>query len=235
MIDILVTLATKKLELLIFLSMLLLSFLYGIYNYRTLSKEYRYLLQLLLVTFSIEFLAFIFTNNERLINIGMCPFKTNYPFYHALNLMRLFYNGIIYYYLFISIRIKTKIILHLTYILCGLVVINSLFIQPICEFPSYNSILVSLFIITNALIIYNRMIQSPINIPILKQSIFWFNSGSLFFNATTFLIYGYFQSYKALVPDWAYILIKVASFLLLIGYGLSIYMNVNRTKYGAIK
>ncbi|MBS1501889.1 MAG: hypothetical protein JST32_07495 [Bacteroidetes bacterium] len=74
--------------------------------------------------------------------------------------------------------------------------INALFLQPYNKiFPSHvlviNEILFAIF----ALLLFKQMLLYPLQINIMKQGIFWFNTAVLFASATMFLNYALINYY----------------------------------------
>jgi hypothetical protein len=107
--------------------------------------------------------------------------------------------AIIYYYLFVNRRIK-QIALYSMPIVIVLSIIDGCFFQPFTKsFPSYliapEEILCAIF----SILLFKQMLQYPVQVNIIKQSLFWFNTAILFFSTTMFIILSlanYFTTYK---------------------------------------
>lgn len=217
---------------LFYLLLLLFTLLLGIVSYKKNSKAFKYLSQLITITFITEYLSY-FHYKVISVNFLGLPEKTNFPIYHLLQVIQVFYIGLIYSQLFKHLKQPTKNYKLITYLLCSVIIIISFTIQPIAEFPSYSSIIQSLFFIFSALLLFYRMIQNPKTTPILLEPVFWFNSGNLFFYSVTFIIYGYYQDFRIhqiSTPLWANYIIAGANYILYPCYLISIILNAYQYK-----
>jgi hypothetical protein len=126
-------------------------------------------------------------------------YHNNILWYHVQSMFEYSAYAIIYYYLFINRRVK-QIALYSIPILIILSIINGCFFQPFTKvFPSYliapEEILCAIF----GILLFKQMLQYPVQLNIIKQSLFWFNTAILFFSTTMFIILSlanYFTTYK---------------------------------------
>ena len=212
-------------EFLIYLLLLLIDSTLGIYYYRRLTKAFQCLTQLIVITFLFELIS------ESLIQTSIIT--SNFPFYHVLLPIQLLYSALIYFHVLKEINQNGKLLLPFTLLLVVISILISIFYQNSSSFPTYGSLILSLFIIGNALFLYFKLMKFPTEVPILKQGFFWFNSGNFFFYAVTFFVFGYFeyaQGPNQITPAWISILIKVSNYILYSCLGLSLYfVALNKT------
>jgi len=206
----------------IWLILLVTTGLLGIIKYRQLSRSFQILTQLL----------FIIVINEIVATLLLPFIGTNYPFYHAVQIIELLYFGFIFNHLLNKNRVQAKVILVLAFVLSSISIYFSFFYQSLYSFPSLGSVLLSFFVVLASVLLFHQMIRSPISVPILKQSKFWFGAGSLFFYTITFFILGFFKfilDMEGRMPDWAYLLLNAANYLLYTCYFIAIFL-ASKTK-----
>jgi hypothetical protein len=109
----------------------------------------------------------------------------------------------IYFYL-----LKSRILKKLTIISIALVLILSvlnalLFQQPSqVVFPTHMYLINNILYVIFSLVLFKQMLQYPLDVNIIKQSIFWFNTAMIFFSTTMFLnmeLTNYYAQHK-----WGY-------------------------------
>lgn len=210
-----------------YLLILVVSFSVGLFAFKTSSRSYKTLTTLILLTFLSEFLSEILFQNEIT--------TSNFPFYHVLQVIQIAFVGHIYFLLFKSIGYYSKLYLSVTYSLTAVTLFVSFTIQPFSLFPSFGAMIQSLFFVFSALLLFYKLIQVPSETPILKQAAFWFNSGNLFFYATTFILFGFYQDFQnsnLTIPSWGFRIIAGANFILYPCYLISILLNARENKNG---
>ncbi len=214
-------------EYVLYLSLLLIDSIFGFYYYKRLNIAFQLLVQLIFITFLFESLS------ELLIRVRLI--NTNFPFYHVLQDIQLLYSGVIYFHLNKSFGGKVWFIIpstiFLTFVLIG---ISSIY-QPYVEFPTFGSLILSLFIIVHSLFLYFKMMITPSDVPIFKQGTFWLNSANFFFYSVTFLAFGYFtyvQEQNDQTPQWVTFLVKASNFMFYTLYGLSMFYSTQLARHG---
>lgn len=196
--------------------------LVGFKNFKRLALPYKLLVVLVSLTFLSEVISSLLEGH-----IG-----TNYPFYHVLQWIEFVFYGAIYH-LLLKAWPRTKRFITTTAIVFGLITVCiTFFYQNLYSFPSIGSSLLSLFIVMATLLLLARMVQSPIDIPIYHQPVFWFGIGSLFFHTITFFVFGYFKflSFNTEVPGWGYSIIRFSNFILYGCYFICIFYAARTSK-----
>jgi hypothetical protein len=128
---------------------------------------------------------------------GVCIaiYKNNALLSHVENICEYISYAIIYYFLFKSRKIK-KVILSSIVIIFIFFIINGLFLQPFTKtFPTNLIMVREIMDVLFAILLFKQMLQYPVQINIMKQSIFWFNTAILFFSTTMFLNLGLLNYY----------------------------------------
>ena len=114
-------------------------------------------------------------------------FKNNFTLIHIEAVANCTFFSIIYYYLFKNIYIKKSIAVS-TVLFISFFLINAIFIQPYNKvFPSNVLLINEILFVILSLLLFKQMLLYPVQINIIKQGIFWFNTAILFFSATMFL------------------------------------------------
>ena len=72
-------------------------------------------------------------------------------------------------------------------------IFNTLYFQPIRQFPSNMLLIACALIIILSLMMYRQMWNFPIEMNLFRQPVFWLNTGILFFFTTTFLFWSFFN------------------------------------------
>lgn len=207
------------LRFIIYLLLILAGIITGLYYYKRIGTAYKLLTQMLILIFVSELAGRLFLGQ----------LKTTYPFYHVLQVFQILYYGGIFYFLLRPTKFKNLIIIT-TLVLAIITVCISIFYQSVFTFPSIGSQILNLYVVLLSLGLFNKMIKNPIAIPILRQSSFWFASGSLFFHAITFLVFGYFKLFQESsfnTPVWVYELIRIANYILYASYFLCLVFAKN--------
>lgn len=190
----------------------------GIYKYRTLRNWVKLLTQMLVVVFIAGLSSKIILRYT----------NTNFPVFHILQIVQLIYFGFIFSSLFASSYPLKRLTLAVSVALTIVSITISIYFQSIWTFPSNGAILLGLFVTSASILLLLRMIQFPIEKPILQQPEFWFASGSMFFYAITFFILGFFKVIMVAhgaMPEWTYIIIHWTNYLLYFSYLMAIILS----------
>lgn len=205
---------------LLYLLLLGICSLYGASTYRFLTTPYKLLFQLILLTFISELWALWLASE----------FGSNFPIYHILLPIQVAYYGLIFYWLLS--KYKLRFLKHsmaiLTFLLITINIHFSFVRKDILSFPSFGICLLGLFVVCAALLLYFNMLKSPLDIPILKQALFWFITGSLAFYSVTFFFFGYFNllvEKNIETPNWGYNLIKITNYIMYTCYFITLWLD----------
>jgi hypothetical protein len=127
-------------------------------------------------------------------------YKNNALIEHVQGMLEYCAYAIIYYHLFINRRVK-QIVLYSIPIVVILSIIDGCFFQYFTKiFPTYMVMLEEILCVLFAILLFKQMLQYPVRVNIVKQSVFWFNTGILFFSTTMFFIFSlmnYYATYKS--------------------------------------
>jgi hypothetical protein len=186
----------------------------GMVRYRKLTTPFKVLTISIIVTFILEVIAEFFSIEH----------KNNSSLSHIESLTNYFFYSLTFFYLFKNRPIK-KLVLISIGTMGIFFIINAIFIQSFREkFPTNIFFASNILYIIFSLLLFKQMLKNPLNINIVKQSIFWFNTGILFFSATMFLnleLIGYYADHHwgkgSLYYFWAG---SVYTFSILIGFSL---------------
>jgi len=128
-----------------------------------------------------------------------------------------------YYYLFKNKTIKKAIITSIVIIIIFFI-INAIFLQPFLKvFPSNIAIPTQVLYAVFSLLLFKEMLLHPLKTNIIKQSVFWYNSGVLFYSTSLFLIFGaanYLSEHNlspnfvSFIADFWYFILIVFQFLI---------------------
>jgi hypothetical protein len=157
-------------------------------------------------------------------NIFIFKYKNNAPILHLEAITEFIFYAFTYYYLFTNQRIK-KTISILIIIITVFAVINALFLQPFNKvFPTYINVPSLALLVVFSLLLFKEMLLYPSKTPILKQSVFWFNTAIIFYSTTMFLTLGLsniYTRYRSLDYIMFYFWFGILYiFTILIGIGL---------------
>jgi hypothetical protein len=159
---------------------LILSFLIaviGTVRFKKLTVPFKIFVIWLVIDFVLD------ASNSYIINV----YKNNYRLSHVLCIFEFSFYAIIYYLLLRSKFIK-KFILVTIALFFIFFLINALFLQPFGRaFPTNAIMTEEILSVLFAVLLFKQMLQYPLQVNIIKQSVFWFNTGILFFSTTMFL------------------------------------------------
>lgn len=202
----------------LYILLVLIAALYGIYNYKDLSKPFRLLVVLMVCVFLSECYG-------RLL---VYRYATSIPAYHLLILAQMILYPYIYFTALPAGKRLKAVILVLMGIGCGFSVWNSMFLQTFFVFPSYSIFLLSLITVFLALLGFYFMLQQPVDRSPAKDPLFWFSLGNLFFYCITFFMFGFFTPFikrSGGLPEWGFIFIFTANMGLYACYMASLYLE----------
>jgi hypothetical protein len=154
----------------------------------------------LTIPFKILTLSVIATLLLAILNqISINRYKHNYPILHLECITGYIFYSLSYYYLFKDKKLK-KLILISIVIVTVFFFINAIFLQPFNKvFPSNLYLPTQALFALFSLLLFREMLQYPLKINIIKQSVFWYNTAILFYATTMFFMLGltnYFGEHK---------------------------------------
>lgn len=119
--------------------------------------------------------------------IAAIEYKNNAPVSYLEEWSNYVFYALVYLFLFKNKRFKTFIRISI-FLITAFTILNGLFFQPFKNtFPSNIDIATGILLVIFALILFKQMLQYPVQVDIIKQSVFWYNTSILFFYATMFL------------------------------------------------
>ncbi len=114
-------------------------------------------------------------------------YKNNALLSHVESMLEYSAYAIIYYYLFVSPGIKKVVIYSIPVIVILSIIDGCLFQGFTKAFPTYMIMTEEILYVVFAILLFKQMLQYPVQVNIMKQSVFWFNTGMVFFSSTMFL------------------------------------------------
>jgi len=166
---------------LLYLCIVLISFLIGIVKFSKLNVAYKLVTFLLVYTFFSEI-------GSRIL---AAQIKNSSPIYHLYIPVQFCFLYLSYLFLF-GIRNKLSLIL-IPSLFFLFSILNLLFLQNRFRFPSNTILISSCFFIIMALLFFRKMLNSINYESIFKQDIFWFNSSILISFTISFLFWGFYN------------------------------------------
>jgi len=152
----------------------------GIIRYKRLTIPFRVLTWSVLLIFLLAILSQIVAHR----------YKNNIPVMHLECITGYVFYSLTYYYLFKNKTIKKTVIISIV-IITVFFVINAVFLQPFRKvFPSNITTPTQVLYAVFSLLLFKEMLLYPLKINIIRQSVFWYNSGVLFYSTSLFLIFG---------------------------------------------
>jgi len=155
-------------------------------RYRRLTIPFRILTFSVLLTLFWQALSIVFA----------VRYRNNAFTYHFECLTAYIFYTLTYFYLFRSRTIKAGLLATLISVFV-LFLINILFIQRPADkqFPTYIYLLTNGLYVIFALLLYKQMLQYPLNLNIVRQSSFWFNTAIIAFSTLMFINLGFLNYY----------------------------------------
>ena len=161
----------------------------GFIRYKKLTLPFKILT---LSVISTLFLAIL----NRIFNIR---YKHNAPILHLECITSYIFYSLTYYYLFKGKKLKKLTLISIVTVTVFFF-INATFLQPFNKvFPSNLDLPTQALYALFSLLLFREMLQYPIKINIIKQSVFWYNTAILFYATTMFFVMGlsnYFGEHK---------------------------------------
>jgi hypothetical protein len=124
-------------------------------------------------------------------------------------------------------------VLILLIVLYLFMIVNTLFLQADDYLPTYNQQATGLFVIFLALKCYLQILKTPSDTPLIRNSIFWLNSGFFFYHASTFFLWVVFDFLLKkgddmdFLLDWNY----YVSLILYAVIGVAIFIDYWNNRY----
>jgi len=159
--------------------------LIGMFRFKKLTMPFKLLVIWLIIDLLLDscnkFCIAIYKNNALLSHVES---MLEYPAYAS-----------IYCYLFISRKIK-KIVLYTIPVIIIFSIIDGCFFQGFTKtFPTYMIMTEELLYVVFAILLFKQMLQYPVQVNIIRQSVFWFNTGMVFFSSTMFVNFSLMNYY----------------------------------------
>lgn len=204
---------------LVYLALLVVVFTVGAAWHKRLGRPFKILLAIVGLTVLSEI-------TSRLL---VASIKTSNPAYHVYLPLLYALHGCLYAGIFAG-HILRRIVLYSILFFILLSLGNSLFFQPARVFPSNALLACCALLVAWGLLYFRQMLHNPVEEPLFRQGLFWYNISVVFFYTTTFLIWSFFNYFirhklnTKLLAD----LIYGASFLYYLLTGLSFYLEKNR-------
>jgi hypothetical protein len=162
-------------------------------RYQKLTIPFRILVLSLVLTIALEIFARFLT----------VKFKNNAVAYHLMSANGYIFFPLIYCYLFKNKRLKRFILISIPVVITFFLV-NLFLLQQ----PSHKVFPTNIYLVTNSLyvifslLLFKQMLQHSLEIPIVKQSPFWFNTAMLYYSTTMFLHMAFLNYYVQ--HGWGY-------------------------------
>lgn len=207
-----------------YILLLLATALLGLGTFRKQAIAFRFLSALIWITLLSEILTRIVSK----------IYGSGNPVYHVFIPSQILVYAGIYYNLVgknLKVKMLTLLIAALTF---TLVVCNTFFMQGAWNFPSYSTSLIGLMVVCFALMSLFFMLKNPVNVPLMKQDVFWLNIGNLLFYPVTFFIFGLFNPFLKvfiILPEWEYILIWSMNLIFYGCYFMALKVGAKKEKY----
>jgi len=166
-------------DFIIYFAILALVVLNGIVKFNKLTIPFKVLVVLI----------FFVLLSEIASRILVAKIRNSNPPYHILCILEYAATAFIYSRLITGWRLHRYVLLSVIPF-SALSVLNTLFFQKFFSFPSYSIMLSYIIFIFFALILFIQMLDSPKEIAIFKQSIFWFNCATLIYAVTVPVCFG---------------------------------------------
>lgn len=146
----------------------------ALFNYKNLDKVLKITALFFLIS---TFFDWTLEMTKRFSTLGM---SNNLPFVHAYVVISILFYAAIYYHAFSNKLLKKGAIV-LSAAACLLVLLNSIFVEGIWEYPSTSSTVLSVLLICFSLAYFYQLLNRQEFIHIEKLGFFWINSGVLFY------------------------------------------------------
>lgn len=211
------------LRFIIYLSLLAIATTTGLVAFKRLTSPFRYLVILLIYVFLLEGLIFG-------VNL-MYPGKGT-PVYHVNSIVLIFLTAMMYSR-FVVLDHSSRRLIWIVSVACFLLALsNTLFYQRISTFPSLSIVAHAFQSILLTLLVYRRMLKSPQQTLLIRQSVFWLNTGTLIYYSFNFVGFAFYNSFKdsVVITSWWFYLNWLGNLLLYSSYLIAIYLNSREQK-----
>jgi hypothetical protein len=152
----------------------------GIIRYKKLTTPFKVL------TWSV-FMVLLFNILSKIFSIR---YRTNAPILQCECITEYIFYSLTYYCLFKNKTIKKAILISIA-VISVFFIINAIFLQPFHKvFPTNVYLPTQILFAIFSLLLFKQMLLYPLKINIVKQSIFWYNTGILLYATTMFLNLG---------------------------------------------
>jgi hypothetical protein len=125
-----------------------------------------------------------------------------------------------FYYQILKTSTSKKRLLMFLPLLFLLILLNSIFVQPITRLQTNNFVIVGFLIAILAAVYFWHLNQSEENITLIKDPLFWINFGLLFYYAATVPFFGMLNHLYSNYPKFTGLYFKIVT------YGFSIFLNL---------
>lgn len=215
-----------QVRFILYLYLLGIVLMVGAFYYGRLTKPFRILTLLVGYTLCSEFtgrhLAFSIQNSN--------------PVYHVLIIVE--FNAYAMMFLYLLKHAHFSIVIWTSCIVVTLFsLIDTFWLQNILTFPTYSLLVSHGVVVLLVLLLYNEMRGYPVQVNILKTSVFWLNNAILLYCAGDFLIWGIYNYFvgKHINNDLISALSYGINILYYLFLGMAILINQNgkyRDHYG---
>jgi hypothetical protein len=183
--------------------------LIGLFRFKKLTMPFKLLVIWLIIDLSLDSCS----------KLCIAVYKNNALESHVESMLEYSAYAIIYYYLFVSPGIK-KVIIYSIPIIIILSIIDGCFFQGFTKsFPTYPIMTEEILYVVFAILLFKQMLQYPVQVNITKQSVFWFNTGMVFFSSTMFVNFSLMNYYTGFSRE-------SLSVILFFWYSIDIVFNI---------
>ena len=159
--------------------------LIGLFRFKKLTTPFKLLVIWLIIDLLLD------SSNQ----LWIAVYKNNALLSHVEGIVEYPAYAMIYYYLFVSQAIK-KVVIYSIPVIIILSIIDGCFFQGFTKtFPTYMIMTEEILYVVFAILLFKQMLQSPVQVNIMKQSVFWFNTGMVFFASTMFVNFSLMNYY----------------------------------------
>lgn len=164
----------------VYLAVLLITWLVGFFNLKKLSSPYRLLTFFILITFISESITRIFIKE----------FRNSCPPYHIYQPLQYFFITAFY----LSFLKKTTAIISWSWVVFIIfTIVNLTFFQSVWTVPTNPMLFANIVFILCSLLLFKQMLQTVDEQPLLKQSLFWYNTSTLILFIFNFFCWSFYN------------------------------------------
>jgi hypothetical protein len=159
--------------------------LIGLFNFQKLTLTFKFIVALLVLTFTSEMVAHLFA----------LLYNNNYPVFHVFNPLQYTLISMAFYHVPNAGRFLKSFAVISAISLILFAIYKVLFDNALHTFPSYILQLESIFILVLVILTFQIIINDDSIEPIYSRSLFWLNLGLMFFFSTSFLIWSFHKTF----------------------------------------